>query len=364
MTNRLNMIRLNPMDETIMTPRQQFVLNLINRFNGLSREAIQENAKNLYPVSKPTLIRDLKHLLEQKLIATKGKAKNIKYYPYQQNPLLRQFDLDRYFLDEPDKRLGAKKSFDFNIFTHLNSLFTPAELHLLEKVSFSFEKTTAKLEPDILRRELERFTIELSWKSSKIEGDTYTLLETESLIKEHKQAKGKTKDEALMILNHKSAFEAMLKNKDDFKTLSIAIISQMHNILVKSLSISPGIRKQAVGITGTVYRPLDNEFQIKEAFEKTIGIINKAGNPFEKALIAHVMIPYLQPYSDGNKRTGRMLTNAILLAWDLYPLSYRSVDEEQFKKALILFYEQESIFHIKRLFIEQTKFANENYFLK
>ncbi|MBI2600167.1 Fic family protein, partial [Candidatus Daviesbacteria bacterium] len=203
---------------------------------------------------------------------------------------------------------------------------------------------------------------ELSWKSSKIEGNTYTLLETESLIKEQEEARGKTKDEAIMILNHKSAFDTILKNKNDFQVISTSDINQLHNILVKDLSISTGIRKQAVGITGTLYRPPDNEFQIKEAFERIVKAINLAQDYFEKALIAHVMIPYLQPYSDGNKRTGRMLTNAILLAWDLYPLSYRGVDEEEFKKALILFYEQLSIVHIKRLFIEQIKFANETYF--
>lgn len=351
------------MNETNLTHRQSFVLDLINRFvDGLLREEIQNEVKKVYSVSKPTLIRDLHVLLDQKLIITKGRAKNTKYYPFSQNPLLRVFDLDSYFLDDPDKRVAVRKSFDFHIFTHISHLFTAVELQTLKNTSLSFEKEIKKLSPDILKRELERFVIELSWKSSKIEGNTYTLLETEALIKEQKEAKGKTKNESIMILNHKSAFESILKNKSDFKIVSITVINQLHNILVQGLSVSPGIRKQAVGITGTLYRPPDNEFQIKEGLEKIIKAINNSKNPYEKALIAHCMIPYLQPYSDGNKRTARMLTNAILLAHDLYPLSYRSVDEEEFKKALLLFYEQNSIFHIKRLFIEQITFANENYF--
>lgn len=187
-------------------------------------------------------------------------------------------------------------------------------------------------------------------------------METESLIKEQKEAVGKSKNEAIMILNHKTAFEEILKNKDNLRNISLSKINQLHNILVKNLNISSGIRKQAVGITGTTYHPLDNEHQIREVFEKTIIIINKTSNPFEKALIAHFMISYIQPYTDGNKRTARMLTNAILLAHDLYPLSYRSVDEDEFKKALILFYEQGTVIEIKRLFIEQIKFANETYF--
>ena len=151
------------------------------------------------------------------------------------------------------------------------------------------------------------------------------------------------------------------KSKIRFRKL-ILPQNQLHNILIRNLSISSGIRKQAVGITGTAYQPLDNEHQIREVFGKTISIINKTKNPFEKALIAHFMISYIQPYSDGNKRTARMFTNAILLAYDLYPLSYRSVDEDEFKKALILFYEQESIYAIKKIFIEQVRFVNETYF--
>lgn len=350
------------MNETILTPRQSYILKIINQSEGLFREEIQGKVEKLYPLSKPTLIRDLNILLSAKLIKIVGKAKATRYLSITDNPLLRHFDLEQYFALDPDKRVGVRKGFDEDVFKFLHDLLSPGELADLQKSKFSFTQKTNHLAPDILQRELERFVIELSWKSSKIEGNTYTLLETESLIKEQEEARGKTKDEAIMILNHKSAFDTIIRNKGDFQVISISAINQLHNILVKDLSISTGIRKQAVGITGTLYRPPDNEFQIKEAFERIVKVINLTQDPFEKALIAHLMTPYLQPYSDGNKRTGRMLTNAILLAFDLYPLSYRSVDEEEFKKALILFYEQLSIVHIKRLFIEQIKFANETYF--
>ena len=350
------------MNETILTPRQKYILNVINQSEGLLREEIQTKVSKLYPISKPTVIRDVNILLAKKLVGIKGKARATIYFPKIQNPLLREFDLERYFAEDPDDRIGAKKSFDFDLFKNLHELFLPEETNTLKKIALSFREQTIKLSHDLLKRELERFIIELSWKSSKIEGNTYTLLETESLIKDQKEAIGKSKDEAVMILNHKTAFEEILNNKSDFKVVSISIINQLHNLLIKNLNITTGIRKQAVGITGTTYIPLDNEHQILEAFEKTIERINKSQNPFEKALVAHFMIPYIQPYTDGNKRTARMLTNAILLAYDFYPLSYRSVDEEEFKKSLILFYEQESICEIKRLFIEQVKFTNETYF--
>lgn len=350
------------MNETILTPRQKYILNLVNQSEGLLREEIQEKIAKLYPVSKPTTIRDINILLKKKLIKAGGRARSTKYLPQATNPLLRQFDLERYFTDDPDNRVGARKTFDFEIFENLHDLFLPEETETLKRNSGDFRQQMARLNPDLLKRELERFVIELSWKSSKIEGNTYTLLETETLIKEQKEAVGKSKNEATMILNHKIAFEEILRIKESFKNVSISEINQLHNILIKNLGISSGIRKQAVGITGTTYRPLDNEHQIREVLERTVKAINETKTAFEKALIAHFMISYIQPYTDGNKRTARMLTNAILLAHNLYPLSYRSVDEDEFRKALILFYEQESICEIKKLFVQQVKFANETYF--
>lgn len=350
------------MSETILTPRQKYILNLISGSEGLLRQGIQERIKATYPSSKPTLIRDLNVLLKYGLIKLEGKTRSIKYMPKAPNPILRNFDVERYFVTDIDKRVGAGKTFDFKVFENLHDLFLQDELEVLKKNCHSFSEQTTKLSPDLLKRELERFVIELSWKSSKIEGNTYTLLETESLIKEQKEATGKSKSEAIMILNHKISFEEILKNKDSFKNISISQVNQLHNILMKNLNISFGIRKQAAGITGTSYRPLDNEHQIREVFEKTLDVINKTKKPLEKALVAQFMIAYIRPYADGNKRTARMLTNAILLAHDLYPLSYRSIDSDSFKKALILFYEQGSICEIKRLFIEQIRFANETYF--
>ncbi len=349
------------MNDTI-DPRQGYILNIINQSEGLSRSEIEKKISKIYKISKITLIRDLNDLINTGLIKTKGKAKKTRYMAASVNPLLKYFDLNQYFELDPDKRTDIKTSFKSDVFKYLNNLISSSELENLQKLSFSFKDKIKHLNSDILKRELERFVVELSWKSSKIEGNTYTLLETESLIKEKREARGKSKEEAIMILNHKSAFDTILKNRDHFKEISITKVNQLHNILVKDLSISTGIRKHAVGITGTLYCPLDNEFQIRENLKKTIDIINQTKNPFEKALIALFMISYLQPYSDGNKRTGRMLANALLVANNLSPISYRSIDEDEFKKALILFYEQLSAFHLKRLFIGQVIFANITYF--
>ena len=144
--------------------------------------------------------------------------------------------------------------------------------------------------------------------------------------------------------------------------LYVSLINQLHNVMIKDLGITTGIRKQAVGITGTTYRPLDNEHQIHDAMDRFVDTVNKNPSSYEKALISNLMLSYIQPYSDGNKRTARMLSNGILLAYNNFPLSYRSTDEDEFKKSLIVFYEQGSIYHFKKIFTDQLLFAYGTYF--
>src|SRR3989344_1168116 len=87
------------------------------------------------------------------------------------------------------------------------------------------------------------------------------------------------------------------------------------------------------------------------------------GSLKKKPSLTSTLIAYIQPFADGNKRTARMIANAILLANDYFPLSYRSLDENEYKQALILFYETNNLYHVKRLFLEQYRFTLNTYFL-
>jgi len=350
------------MNDTKLNPRQNQILELIEREDTLSRLEIKEKLPEQFQVSIPTIARDLAYLLENNCVVKHGKGRNTSYSSVNASALLRYYDIDQYFALEPDQRDGVKTTFDFEIFTKLQGLFTSLELAGLKKVGKSFSRESKALDKDIYLKEIERFVIELSWKSSKIEGNTYSLLDTETLIKQKIEAQGHSKAEALMILNHKEAFENILAKSKDYKTLTLSKILELHNFLVKGLNVSTGIRKQPVGIIGTTYRPLDNQWQIKEAMEKYIKVVERIESPLEKALTTVAMISYIQPFADGNKRTGRMLANAILLANDYFPLSYRSVNETYYKKALVLFYEQNSLYYLKQIILDQYKFALNTYF--
>ena len=166
-----------------------------------------------------------------------------------------------------------------------------------------------------------------------------------------------------MILNHKKALDYILDKKSDFKNITVGKIENLHQLITQSMGVSRNIRQQIVGITGTKYRPLDNQFQILEALKRMINMLNSAkANPIFKAFLAVLIISYIQPFEDGNKRTARLLGNALLLAHNYCPLSYRSIDEGDYKKAMLLFYEQNNARFFKELFVEQFKFAVHNYF--
>ena len=165
-----------------------------------------------------------------------------------------------------------------------------------------------------------------------------------------------------MLLNHKEALDFIIDHPDYIYPLTVSSIEDIHSILVKDLDITRNIRSRRGGISGTNYKPLDNEFQIKEALELMCSLINSKESVFEKALLTLVLISYIQPFSDGNKRTARIISNAILMNNHYCPISFRTIDSIDYKKAMLIFYEQTNIIPFKNVFIGQFEFAVNTYF--
>ena len=297
-------------------------------------------------------------------IVAEGKARATRYRLSPQAQLLMPLNLDTYFALEVDER-QVQSSYNFELINGLlveTRLFSDKEQSHLDALQEEFRQHVSELTDNEYRKEMERLGIDLSWKSSQIEGNTYTLLETERLLRESKTAEGKTREEAVMLLNHKDALSFVLDNSDYLKELTVSHIEDIHQLLTKDLSIDKGLRRHRVGITGTNYHPLDNEFQIREAMRDACELINSKSNIFEKALLTLILLSYIQPFSDGNKRTARITSNAILIANDYCPLSFRSVDSIDYKKAMLIFYEQNNLYAFKQIFMEQFEFAVKEYF--
>lgn len=348
-----------------LSKRQEQILNIIRKNEPVSTKYIKKSLEEKWgDLNRITIIRDLDSLLEKKIISKEGKGRGTYYTTGTTNPLLKYFDPDNYFETPPDER-EIKDSFDFSVFNYFSEEILPEdELKELENLNNDYKKRVNKLNSEQLKKEFERLTIELSWKSSRIEGNTYSLIDTEILLKENKEAEGHSREEAQMIINHKKALDYILDKKSDFKQINLAGIENLHQIIVDKMNVQTNLRKRMVGITGTNFKPLDNQHQIKEAIEKMAKILNNKNlHPLLKSLGSVLLTSYIQPFEDGNKRTARLLGNAVLLAHNYCPLSYRSINESDYKKATLLFYEQNSAIFFKELFIDQFKFSINNYFL-
>jgi hypothetical protein len=201
---------------------------------------------------------------------------------------------------------------------------------------------------------LNRLLIDLSWASSRLEGNTYSRLDTKELIEFGRHAEGKDAQDAQMILNHKAAIELLLDEADSVGFDAQTVLS-LHGLLSENLMPDPDasgrLRFRPVQISGSVFIPLAMPQVIEECFH---GILNKAAaitDPFEQAFFVLVQLPYLQPFEDVNKRVSRLAANIPLLKNNLSPLTFIDVPDRTYVDAILGVYEMNRIELLRDLFV-------------
>lgn len=214
------------------------------------------------------------------------------------------------------------------------------------------------------RRILERLLVDLSWASSRMEGNTYNILETERLIRFGQEATGKDRKDAVMILNHKEAIQYVVDNLDTI-TISRPDILNIHALLADGLLMDPAmagrLRRMPAGITYSSYRLLDDQFEIEEEFRILIEKAAAITDPFEQSFFLLVHIPYLQAFDDINKRTSRIASNIPLLKTDLAPMSFMTMSDSDYIDGLIGIYELNNIALLRDVYIGAYIASAENY---
>ena len=214
------------------------------------------------------------------------------------------------------------------------------------------------------RNILNRLLIDLSWNSSRLEGNTYSLLETKRLIELGENAVGKDASEAQMILNHKEAIEYIIESAAE-ATISSHEVCSIHALLSENLlgdpSASGRIRQIAVGVGGTNYMPLENPHILKEYFQLFIDKLNLIEDPFEQSFFSLVQLSYMQAFEDVNKRTARLVANIPLIKKNLNPLSFMEVDPEAYVKALLGVYEKNDVSLFLDLYLWAYRRSSQRY---
>jgi len=326
---------------------------------GISRGQIAKNLNS--SINYKTLQRRLASLVDEGRIVKTGEKKATKYYPSE-------------ILIETDKR--QKKDIADVIFCPksqgvLKFLETP--LHAREKMTYKREfldnyvPNETTYVPKDMRKKLfeegkrfdeelaagtyarqicQRLLIDLSYNSSRLEGNTYSRLDTQKLVEEGISAEGKVHEETVMIMNHKETILFLVENAQDIELNSLTI-RNIHNLLSQDLLANPeacgNIRKIEVDIGKSNYKPLSNPHILKELFELILFKARKIKDPFEQSFFLLIHLSYLQAFEDVNKRTSRLSCNIPFIKLNLCPLSFTDVSREDYTAALLAIYEKNNI---------------------
>lgn len=211
---------------------------------------------------------------------------------------------------------------------------------------------------------LSRLLIDLSWNSSRLEGNTYSLLETQKLIELGQSVEGKAPRDAQMILNHKAAIEFLVQSADEI-SFNRRTILNLHALLADNLLDDPSaagrLRREGVGIGGSVYMPPEIPQVIEDCFETVLSTAEAIKDPFEQAFFVMIQLPYLQPFIDVNKRVSRLAMNIPMIRNNLAPLSFISVPDATYTHGLLGVYELNRIDLIKDMFLWAYEKSSARY---
>lgn len=233
--------------------------------------------------------------------------------------------------------------------THYLPAALRAQLHLMGHARVEAQAPAGTFARDILNRLL----IDLSWASSRLEGNTYTQLDTERLIEFGETADGKDAFETQMILNHKAAIEYLVG--EDRLTTDTGTVIALHALLSDGLLSDPlaggRVRWRAVDIGGSVYRPIALPQRLEELFGIVVAMAAEITDPFEQAFFLMVHLPYLQPFEDVNKRVSRLAANIPLMRHNLCPLSFLDVPATVYIDGLLGVYELQRVELLRDVFV-------------
>jgi len=317
-------------------------------------------------INRRTLFRRLENLIKQNRIIATGKQKGRIYQTFTSKqaasvvsdqiliPLSEAGQEVRAYVTRPIQKrepVGYKRDFllsykqkgrylDDNILEHLYSIGRPHQEALPAGT--------------IARQIMGRLLIDLSWASSSLEGNTYSLLDTERLISFGQAAEGKNALETQMILNHKQAIEFLVESADEIGLNRYTILN-LHAILSDNLLPNPEacgrLRQIAVGIGGSVYTPLATPQLLDEYFQRFLDIAASIKEPFEQSFFILVHLSYLQAFEDVNKRVARLSANIPFIKYNLCPLSFIDVPKSTYVEGVLGVYELNRIELLRDVFV-------------
>lgn len=321
-------------------------------------------------IAPRTLQRRLEKLKEMGIVTVSGKSRSTLYHltqaPVEPKESVKEPEVVPIPLSPESKEIrkavmqptsirrpvGYNLNFLLSYRPNIDSYLTPNDKRILAELG----KTVRLDQPagTYAKEILQRLLIDLSWNSSRLEGNTYSLLDTQQLISRGKAADGKTAAEAQMILNHKDAIEFIVQTADEIG-FNRYTITNLHALLSNNLLPDPAasgrLRAFGVGIGNSVFTPLGIPQQIEELFEIMLEKARAIEDPFEQTFFIMVQLPYLQPFDDVNKRVARLAANIPLNKRNLAPLAFVDVPEDLYIQGMLGVYELNRVELLKDVFM-------------
>lgn len=316
-------------------------------------------------ISWRTLLRRLEVLIEQHEVSVTKAGRSTRYFLVEQPTIFERPDISIplsaaskalfFQVSKPSEQrtpVGYHREFLENYVPNADSYLKPEDKKLLADLG----KTAQPDHPagTFAREILNRLLIDLSWNSSRLEGNTYSLLDTERLIAAGIAADDKSAMDTQMILNHKDAIEFIVNGAEDIDLNRYTILS-LHALLSDNLlpdpSASGRLRNHPVGINKSVLTPLAIPQLIGEMFDLMLEKARQINDPFEQVFFVMVHLPYLQPFDDVNKRVSRLAANIPLIKRNLAPLSFTEVPYDVYINGLLAVYEMNRVELLKDVFI-------------
>lgn len=372
------------MARPLPTQAQEAVLDVIARFpDGASTEQIEENLTA--PPNRRTLQRWLNELIAQERVHRVGQGRAVKYRRGKIVNLTAQLtvkadttahmeilipltpeakDVEAH-VRQPlmlRKPVGYNRSF-LDDYRPNETWYLPQGVR--DELLLQGQAVATSAPAGTYARQIAgRLLIDLSWNSCRLEGNTYSLLETERLLSVGEAATGKDALDAQMILNHKEAIEFLIDSASDIGFNRYTVLN-LHALLSDNLLDDPTasgrLRSIAVGIGQTTFLPLEGPQRIAECFDQVLDTAAAIHDPFEQAFFAMVHLPYLQPFEDVNKRVSRLAANIPLIQRNLCPLSFVDVAQATYISAMLGIYELNRIELLRDVFVWAYKRSCARY---
>jgi Fic family protein len=345
--------------------QQDFELILRKLRNFLGSMSIGDIEKSIeYSIHKKTLQRRLKSLIDEGLVIVEGKGRNQKYLVNKNNNAI---PTDALILDG-DKTHPIFSSRALSLLSYLDTpSYGRAKTSYQAELIENYIPNETQYVSNTIREQLyksgkrlditlaagtyakhigQRLLIDLSYHSSRLEGNTYSKLDTKKFIENGLTAEGKAHEETVMIMNHKEAILFLVENAEEL-SLSLFTIRNIHYLLSQDLLRNPNacgkIRQIEVRVGKSAYLPLNNSHQLESHFALLLRKAEQITDPFEQSFFLLMHISYLQAFEDVNKRTARLSCNIPFIKENLCPLSFIDVPQKDYFAVLIYFYEKNDL---------------------